>query len=431
MSCKGGNTSGLLKHIVNKHGITLEPSTKKQKTGDQNESAAIAGPSNEQTQPMQTTLNKFVVRQTVAEKVAKLIAVDLIPPYTIVNSEFIRNSFQILNTDLPKYPDKVMDLMHQYYEVARKETGEILRTMKQKGNRFSITMDEWTSCHNRRYLNVNVHANDGKMFNLGLIRIIMKGDADTLKELMIQKLNEFELRENDIIGATTDAASVMCKLGRLMRSEHQQCYNHGIHLAVLDVLTVHASQIDTESDDDDNNDVDLDSIELDEDTNECDQSALGLPELAEEASVIKPNISFALNQVRKIVRMFRRSPVKNAVLQKYIKEKYRHELSLLLDVSTRWNSQEIMLNRFLDVYDCIKLALVELKSEQHFIDDVIPLLKDLLQALRPVKLAVEKLSSRDCDLLMSEGKGKCNIKLIFLFKLFFSFPYRRRFEISI
>lgn len=414
LSCKGGNTTGLLKHISGKHGIVLEPPNKKQRLG--NDPTATDGPApasagtTGQRQQAQSTLVNFVIRETVAEEVAKLIAVDGIASLVIANSEFIRRAFLDRNVKLPKYSDKVMDLMHQYFELARNETIQALRSMKQKGGRFSLTMDEWTSCRNRRYLNVNAHTNGGEMFNLGLIRIPQKGDANTLKQLMTEKLSEFELsEENDIIGITTDAASVMKKLGRLITSDHQQCYNHGIHLAVLDVLTVRVSENDSGSDDDDIDDAD-DDMDLYENSDGDESSAVNLSsELIEQAPLMKTDINSALNRVRKIVRMFRRSPVKNAVLQNLVRESHGHELALLLDVPTRWNSQETMLNRFLTIYDCIKLALTELKSEQYFVDDIIPVLKDLLQALQPIKLAVEKLSSRDCDLLMSEGRATWSV----------------------
>ena len=44
-----------------------------------------------------------------------------------------------------------------------------LDCMKKDGKFFSITIDEWTSKRNRRYLNINVH-NFEKDFNLGLAR---------------------------------------------------------------------------------------------------------------------------------------------------------------------------------------------------------------------------------------------------------------------
>jgi hypothetical protein len=41
---------------------------------------------------------------------------------------------------------------------------------------------------------------------------------------------------SDIAGCTSDGAAAMKKFGKLIPIYHQLCYNHGIHLAVIDVL---------------------------------------------------------------------------------------------------------------------------------------------------------------------------------------------------
>ena len=46
---------------------------------------------------------------------------------------------------------------------------------RQQGERFSLTVDEWTGENNKRYANVNVHTPDGTVHHLGLIHI--KGSA--------------------------------------------------------------------------------------------------------------------------------------------------------------------------------------------------------------------------------------------------------------
>ena len=41
---------------------------------------------------------------------------------------------------------------------------------KSNCEKFSLTLDEWTSMQNRRYLNINIHG-IGYFWNLGLVRI--------------------------------------------------------------------------------------------------------------------------------------------------------------------------------------------------------------------------------------------------------------------
>lgn len=101
---------------------------------------------------------------------------------------------------------------------------------------------------------------------------------------------------------------------------------------------------------------------------------------------------------------FKNSPVRNAILQKHVVEKYGKELSLLLDRRTRWNSAETMVERILQLYDPIKSALIDLDLiEKFFTQNEFLLLQELLATLRPVRMAVEKLSSREANLLTSEG----------------------------
>ena len=50
--------------------------------------------------------------------------------------------------------------------------------MAQSGTRFSITIDEWTSCNSKRYLNVKLHSQED-IYRLGLTRI--EGSWDSYK----------------------------------------------------------------------------------------------------------------------------------------------------------------------------------------------------------------------------------------------------------
>lgn len=96
--------------------------------------------------------------------------------------------------------------------------------------------DEWTSTRNRRYMNVNAH-DDQDTWNLGLKRIVGSMDAEKCVKLLEEILSEYGLSlTEDVVAATTDGASVMKKVGRLIPADHQVCLAHGIHLAVTSVL---------------------------------------------------------------------------------------------------------------------------------------------------------------------------------------------------
>lgn len=72
--------------------------------------------------------------------------------------------------------------------------------------------------------------------------------------MFIKKLKDFRLDLSDIVGTTTDGAAVMVKFGSLLDSHHQQCLNHGIHLAIMDVLFKRVNIADTVYKSDENND---------------------------------------------------------------------------------------------------------------------------------------------------------------------------------
>ena len=75
-------------------------------------------------------------------------------------------------------------------------------------------------------------------------------------------------------------------------------------------------------------------------------------------------------QVRKVVKLFRRSPVKNdQYLQKHVKENNNgQELKLLLDSKTRWSSLLFMIERFVRITKSVRLALIDMQSDICFCD---------------------------------------------------------------
>ena len=74
-----------------------------------------------------------------------------------------------------------------------------------------------------------------------------------------------------------------------------------------------------------------------------------------------------IQKIRKVVKIFRSLPTKNdKVLQKYVKEEFGKELSLVLYSKTRWNSLVSMIERFVKLKNCIKKSLIDLKSPFFF-----------------------------------------------------------------
>ena len=168
--------------------------------------------------------------------------------------------------------------------------------------------------------------------------------AERVVDLVCKKLFEFGIDLNKYIVATVnDGASVMVKYGRLIEAEQQLCYAHGIHWAVCDFLYSkgpNCSEGMYFNEDDYFTDAEIQDNDTMTELNGEIDDIITTP-------LLKKWIEDVISKVRRIVRLFRRSPVKNSILHKYVDEEKGRELSLLLDCKTRWNSLIAMIERFI------------------------------------------------------------------------------------
>ena len=293
---------------------------------------------------------------------------------------------------------KVMD----YASKIELQIKEDLNRRREQGERFSLTVDEWTGENNKRYANINVHMPDRTVHHLGLIRIKGSMTAEVCKEMVVQRTAQFGLDiQMDIICCTTDAASVMVKFGKLMDCEQQLCYAHGVNLAVCDVLyTNNASSVplpeleennpnNDSSDFDDNEEIDDDGPILNLSNEVVNNVTLGF-------------LNSVIQKVRGVVKLFRRSPVKNDLLQKFVKEDLGKEMCLVLDVKTRWNSLIAMLERFLELIVPLKKTMTCLDIAIPFSEEDVKKVQEICLALKPLELVVKTLSGRNCTLVIAE-----------------------------
>ena len=92
-----------------------------------------------------------------------------------------------------------------------------------------------------RNLNVSLHADNltkkFEVYVLGLVHIKSICNAEQTRLYVENKLEEFEIDiKTDIIPSTHDGATVIVKYGRIIGIISQLCYNHGLHLAITNVL---------------------------------------------------------------------------------------------------------------------------------------------------------------------------------------------------
>lgn len=199
----------------------------------------------------------------------------------------------------------------------------------------------------------------------------------------------------------------MKKVGKMIETHQQICLAHGIHLAVVKILYKKANydqisenlnELPDFVDDDNDNDDDVD-----------DEGGFSLQTTAtfdvsddDDTYDLRDDITIIIRKIRNVVKIFRRSPIKNDNLQTHVMGEFGKEITLLLDTKIRWNSMLIMVERFFKLKSCIQKSLIDLKIEFPFSEEDIDCVRDLISVLEPVKLSVEALCTADCSLLTAD-----------------------------
>lgn len=385
-----GCTSAMSKHLKTKHDIDIKNDAQEQ--------------INEPQPKKNKSMFDYCERQTMEEIVTELAVVDGLSIHAITNSKFIRSSIaDRCGKSLPKCESDVMAMIHKNYETKKSELIKKFKNKLANNKRFSITLDEWTSLRMRRYVNINLHNDEEQSaFNLGLVRILGSCNAIQLVDKVNEHLKSFEINfETDIVASTSDGARVMIKYGRECPVIPQYCLNHAIHLAVCDILykkrtsvvqieipstsnSMNDNEFHDHNEADTDNFVAGDNFELFFDESE--------PEVAGE-------IVESIEGIRSIVKFFRKSAIRNNILQEKIKNDLKHEVQLVLDVKTRWNSMADMVNTFLRILNHVESSLSELNSSNMLDKINLRLVQNLNDILKPIKLTVEALSRRDATLI--------------------------------
>ena len=117
---------------------------------------------------------------------------------------------------------------------------------------------------------------------------------------------------------------------------------------------------------------------------------------------MSPAVKDVIFKVRRVVLIFRKSPLKNSTLAKYSLEDLGKELTVIKDCKTRWNSTVDSLERFLELKNQIRKALIDHGDQFEFSEAELALLKSIVDALCPIKVSVLALCQRDQNLLKAD-----------------------------
>lgn len=94
--------------------------------------------------------------------------------------------------------------------------------------------------------------------------------------------------------------------------------------------------------------------------------------------------------------------MKYETLQKYVIDEHSTEKMLTLDVKIRWNSLLSMIERFLEIRNSLMKALLDLKIKCDISDYEFGALRDVRNALLPIKFGSDKLCHRESTLITAE-----------------------------
>lgn len=151
----------------------------------------------------------------------------------------------------------------------------------------------------------------------------------------------------------------MTAFGDKVPFEYVTCYNHTINLAVHDVIFPKKKKLkkaasveeEVEVESDDEAEVDC----------ECEEEI--------EIHVATETFSTTIERMRAIINAFRKSPVKNGLLQEELKQQNMAVLQLTSFTKTRWNSLVISGKRFLRLLPAVRTVLTELNTNKLPWDD--------------------------------------------------------------
>ncbi|CAF0985424.1 unnamed protein product [Didymodactylos carnosus] len=292
----GRSTTGLRNHLKQKHGIDVDLVTE-----EKDETVEVV--------KKPKTMLDYLEHKNLKEIVADL-ATDGITIRVITRNKYIRDSIQRDGFKLPANESDVMRLIHEDYEDKKNKMASEIQKKIQKGGKFSMTIDEYTTVRGRRYFGVNIHDSDEKK--------TFKTVRDHLSTFGINM-------EQDLVGSTQDGAAVNKKFMGMLDIIGQFCLNHGIHLAVCDVLykKVNTSEkltIDIGCDDEKDDDEFDDGCDL---------------ETAREEISDEINYYTVLKAARDVIKYIKNSTVRNQIFQSKVNAQFGHDVELHLDVKHR------------------------------------------------------------------------------------------------
>ena len=293
------------------------------------------------------------------------------------SKKFIRESLSVKDFCLPSSDSSIINLNHSENDHIQKEIKAEIETKVKVNTRLSVTMDEYTLVHYRRYMNINVHCQND-VINLGVMTMLESYGAEKILQLLEKQLADFGITKMQIsvVSIVSGGASGMKKLFKISLL-CTWCASGCVDVLFKNRSVTYIAGEDYNYDDDQDEEMYEEGF------------GIVIPATASnEIPLFNVDIKKVLKKVRKVVKIFQRSPVKNEVLQKYVLLVQNKELILVLDCKTRWSSMFEMVKWFIRLKKRISKDLFDLSIE-HDISSAEFLF------FEPIKLAIDALWGKD------------------------------------
>ena len=150
LKCAGGSTSNLANHLRAKHKIEI----------NKNEEPNPTQPSQPTQKKANTSMLKFIQRTSMEELLAKCAAYDGFSIHAMRYSSAIAEFITKRDYKIPRSEKTIKKLIIGFSKEKKLELKDKFMRMAQSGARFSITIDEWTSCNSKRYLNATLNSQE-------------------------------------------------------------------------------------------------------------------------------------------------------------------------------------------------------------------------------------------------------------------------------
>ncbi|XP_076286885.1 E3 SUMO-protein ligase ZBED1-like [Lasioglossum baleicum] len=289
-----------------------------------------------------------VSHKEVDEKLLNLFIKDL-HPFSIVEDKGMRGFVEALN---PKYklPNRHYisnELIPSLFEECRNHCKEKIRTAIQ----ICLTTNTWTSQNTENFIAITAHfVNNFKLESI-LLNCIEMSDSDTsesIANMLKQTCEEWEILNKVNFAITDNSANIRNAITNFCNWEHIPCFAHSLNLIVKSSLQINS-------------------------------------------------INSLLNNVRTIVKYFKRSTVAAHKLRAYQIMSGKDVQGLIHDVPTRWTSTYNMIDRFILLEEPLKTTIGILNKNLPYISHrEWETLHELAVILKPIESATKIISGEKC-----------------------------------